>query len=105
MSGNFPIFARLSNSLSFRLQAMTIFLSLVGVGFGVRIFLHIREQFGEDKSVTAFHDLLFQIAIGVIFNIIAALIIFRIATKPIHRLSTVMRDLTEGKLQVEVPYV
>jgi methyl-accepting chemotaxis protein len=104
MSGNFPTFARWSSSLSFRLQSLTIFLSLVGVAFGVRSFLHIRETFGEEKSIIAFHDLLSQISIALFFNIVAALVIYRIATKPIRKLSDVMRALTEGKLYADVPY-
>ena len=105
MPTNAPPFVRLLNSLSFRLQIITIFLSVVGVAFGIRAYIHIFEQVGEEKSLTFYHDLLFQGAIGLILNIAAAIIIYRIATQPIRTLSEVMRALTENELEVDVPYV
>jgi methyl-accepting chemotaxis protein len=93
------------HSLSFRLQFITVFLSLIGVLFGIRAYYHLYEQYGAEKSLNAFHDLLFQIVIAIILNIFSAVVIFLIATKPIRALGEVMRDLTEGRLDVEVPYV
>jgi methyl-accepting chemotaxis protein len=99
------VIVRLLSSLSFRLQFMTVFLSLVGLSFGIRNFLHLREQFGDERSLTAFHDLLLQAGIALFLNIIAAFIIYRIATSPIRMLSEVMRALTEGSLDINVPYI
>jgi methyl-accepting chemotaxis protein len=96
---------RLMNSLSFRLQLMTVVLSLVGVLFGVRDYSHVFEQFGEAGSAKTYNDLLIQIGIAVLFNVVCAFIIYHIVTKPVRTLGEVMRGLAEGKLDVDVPYV
>ncbi|MDR3424067.1 MAG: methyl-accepting chemotaxis protein [Alphaproteobacteria bacterium] len=95
---------RLVRSLTFRLQLIAIILSLVGVTFGVRDYLHVLEQFGEAKSLTAYHDLILQIGIAFLFNLAAAYVIYKIATKPVRILCEVMRGLSEGNLAVDVPY-
>jgi methyl-accepting chemotaxis protein len=97
--------ARLMNSLSFRLQLMTVVLSLVGVLFGVRDYSHVYEQFGESGSAMTYQDLLIQISIAFLFNVVCAFIIYRIVTKPVRSLGEVMRELAEGKLDFDVPYV
>lgn len=96
---------RFSYSLSVRLQAITIALSLVGILFGLRSYYHIYEQFGADKSVTSFNDLMSQLVLATLFNIISAYLIYNIATKPLRELSQVMALLVEGKLEVEIPYI
>ena len=98
-------FTRLVSSLSFRLQLMTVVLSLVGLFFGGRDYLRVYRQVGEAGSTEAFHALLFQITIAVLFNVVCAFIIYFIVTKPVRRLGEVMRKLTEGKLDTEVPYI
>jgi methyl-accepting chemotaxis protein len=96
---------RLSRSLSIRLQALTIMLSLVGVGYGVKSYLHVHEKFGADASQVFYNDLIIQLISGVVLNVVASYIIYHIATKPLRTLGEVMRALTEGNLEVEVPYV
>ncbi|HBM90435.1 MAG TPA: chemotaxis protein [Rhodospirillaceae bacterium] len=96
---------RLLSSLTFRLQAITITLSLVGVFFGIKSYLHVLDQFGSEKAFSFFNDLMVQVGVALFFNIIAALIIYRIATSPIRKLCEIMRSLSEGKLDVEIPYV
>jgi methyl-accepting chemotaxis protein len=96
---------RLMRSLSFRLQLMTILLSLVGVSFGVRNYTHIFQRYGEAGSQQAYADLLLQIGIAFLFNVLCAFIIYYIVTKPVRGIGEVMRALTEGKLDVDVPYV
>ncbi|MDR3450401.1 MAG: methyl-accepting chemotaxis protein [Alphaproteobacteria bacterium] len=99
-----PSSSRLLHSLSFRLQLTTIVLSLVGVSFGVRGYIHNYDLLGAEKSMSLFYDLEWQIAIALIFNIGAAYIIYQIATKPVRVLGEVMRALTEGDTAIEVPY-
>jgi len=96
---------RLSKSLSIRLQALTIILSLVGVGFGVKSYFHVHEKFGAEASQVFYNDLIIQLIVGVALNVVASYIIYHIATKPLRTLGEVMRALTEGNLDVEVPYV
>ncbi len=79
-------------------------LSLVGVGFGVKSFLHIREKFGVDASEVFSQDLLVQFAVAAVFNLLAAYIIKSIATKPIKTLTDAMVDLANNKLDTEIPY-
>lgn len=96
---------RLSRSLSIRLQSITIILSLVGIGYGVKSYLHVHEKFGAEASQVFYNDLIIQLISGIVLNVIASYIIYRIATKPIRTLGEVMRALTEGHLAVDVPYV
>jgi methyl-accepting chemotaxis protein len=95
---------RLMHSLSFRLQFITVFLSLVGVFFGVRSYMHIQEHFGAENSAESFSDLIWQIGIASLFNILSAVIIYNIVTKPVRNLGEVMRAVTTGQLDLEVPY-
>ena len=95
---------RLSRSLSIRLQAITIILSLVGIAFGVKSYLHIHENFGAEASQIFLNDLWLQLAVGVALNVFASYIIYHIATKPIRSLGEVMRSIVEGDLEIEVPY-
>ncbi len=95
---------RFSESLSTRLQSMTIFLSLVGVVFGVKSFLHVEEVFGVKESAVFLHDLWVQLIIATIVNIIVGAIIYKIVTSRIINLCEIMRALTEGHYEVSVPY-
>jgi methyl-accepting chemotaxis protein len=96
---------RLVSSLSFRLQLMTVILSLVGVFFGVRDYMHVYEEFGDAGSQTTLHDLMLQIGIALLFNITSAFVIYYIVTSPVRAISNVMRGLAEGNLEIDVPYV
>lgn len=96
---------RLSSSLSVRLQASAIFLSFVGVAFGVKSYLHVKHQFGAEAAQVFHADLMLQLVVALVVNIVVSIVLFQITTKPIKRLSEVMRALTEGHLEVEVPYV
>ncbi len=96
---------RLFSSLSVRLQVMTIFLSLVGIFFGVKAVFHIEEAFGKSAVGVFYNDLIVQIAIAALINTVTGYIIFQIATKPIKNLSEVMRAITEKKLETIVPYI
>jgi methyl-accepting chemotaxis protein len=82
-----------------------IVLSLVGIFFGIRSYLHISEKLGDAKSVTSYHDLMLQIGIAALFNIATAYIIYHIVTKPVRLIGQAMRALTEGQLKVDIPYV
>jgi methyl-accepting chemotaxis protein len=96
---------RLSRSLSIRLQAITIILSLVGIGYGVKSYFHVHEKFGAEASEVFFNDLIIQLLSGIVLNVLASYIIYHIATKPLRTLGEVMRGIVEGNLDIEVPYV
>ncbi|NDF12117.1 MAG: hypothetical protein EB060_04815 [Proteobacteria bacterium] len=91
--------------LSTRLQLLCMFLSLVGVGFGVKSYLQVKGVLGETASEQFLESLHHQIIIAIIANIVVGYIIMRIATKQIKNLGECMRALTEDKLETEVPYV
>jgi methyl-accepting chemotaxis protein len=91
-------------SLSFRLQSVTIFLSLVGVGFGIKSYQHVRDKLGIEASQDFMNDLILQIGIAIIVNIVVALVLYQIATKPIKRLATAMYTLTQNNTGIIVPY-
>jgi methyl-accepting chemotaxis protein len=96
---------KLTSSLSVRLQASAIFLSVVGVVFGYRSYAHVKAEFGVEAAQTFHHDFMLQIAVALVVNLLVAIVLFQITTKPIKRLSEVMRKLTEGELDTDVPYV
>ncbi len=96
---------RFISSLSVRLQTIAITLSLVGIAFGIKSYLHIHQTLGEKHSLALFHDLELQLIASIALNVAASYFIYRIATKPIRTLGEVMRQLTENKLDVDVPYV
>jgi methyl-accepting chemotaxis protein len=96
--------SRFLNSLSFRLQSVAIFLSFVGFAFGIKSYVHIRQSFGVEASEVFADDLILQLIVAIILNIVVAVVLYRIATKPIKMLSEVMHALAEGEVRVEVPY-
>lgn len=97
---------RFMASLSTKLQLSLIFLSLVGIGFGIKSWLHVVETYGEsDKSALFFNDLIYQIIIAALVNIAVGWYIHRATTKRIVNLGERMRDLTEDRLDIEIPYL
>ncbi len=96
---------KLTSSLSARLQASAIFLSFVGVAFGYKSYLHVKTEFGIEAAEVFHHDFMLQIAAALMVNVLVAIVLFQITTKPIKRLSEVMRKLTEGDLDADVPYI
>lgn len=97
-------FNRLFASLSLRLQATAIFLSFVGIVFGVKTYLHVKDEFGANAAEVFYGDLMLQIGVSFVLNVLVACVLYQITTKPIKTLSEVMREVTENKLNVEVPY-
>jgi methyl-accepting chemotaxis protein len=87
------------------LQIITIVLSAVGVAFGIRSYLHVKEAFGVDVSVPFYNDLLVQLVVATAVNMLAARIIYEIAIKRIINLSEAMHALTQENYSVEVPYI
>lgn len=98
------MFRRAMHSLSVRLQSVAVFLSLVGVSFGIKSYVHVRDQFGQEASHDFFNDLIFQIIIALIVNLLVAVILYRIATRPVRQLRDCMHELSEDNLHVAVPY-
>lgn len=95
---------RLLSGVSFRLQSTAVFLSFVGVFFGVKSYLHIRDAFGVEAARLFWNDLQWQIVVAVIVNIIVATVLFRIITQPLRNLTEVMRALTENRFDIDIPY-
>lgn len=95
---------RFLSGLTVRLQIIGVFLSLVGIGFGVKSYLHVKDAFGIEESVTFYHDLMIQLVIAIAVNIVVGIIIHKICTDPIHNLTEIMRSLASGSLDVDVPY-
>jgi len=93
----------LLSSLSVRLQSVAIFLSFVGVGFGIKTYLHVKKNWPQSADIF-FADLEMQILAALVVNIFVAYILYNITTKPIKKLSETMRAITENKLNIDVPY-
>src|SRR5688572_28590739 len=96
---------RFFSGLSFRLQSMAIFLSLLGIAFAVCSYLHIRNRLGTAESQVFADNLIVQIAVTLIANITVALILYQIVTQPIKKLGQAMNALSQNNLDTEIPYV
>ena len=96
---------RLSRSITVQLQGCGIFLSVVGLLFGVKSYLHIDAKFGHEVSAAFVNDLYVQFAAAVLANIAVALVIYKINTKPIKSLTDTMVALVNGNLGITVPYI
>ena len=97
-------FSKVFASLSLRLQATAIFLSFVGIVFGVKSYLHVKHELGAQAAEVFYGDLMLQIGVSIVLNILVAIVLYQITTKPIKHMSEVMRKLTQNKLDVKVPY-
>ena len=51
---------RFSRSISVRLQVAALFLSLVGIGFGVKSYFHVRDVFGSEASQPFITDVIVE---------------------------------------------
>lgn len=96
--------SRLIRSLSFQLQLVMAFLSVVGVFFGIKSYVNIYETLGKQASDPFFRDLMWQLVVALIVNVIVARVVFRIVTSPVRNLTEVMRALTENKFNIDIPY-
>jgi methyl-accepting chemotaxis protein len=96
-------FKRFFNSINVRLQVATIFLSLVGIFFGVKSYYHIYESLGAEASAPFLNDLLMQVFVAVFFNALVAFGILISLTRPISSLTDAMDALVKGNLDTEVP--
>ncbi len=96
--------SRLYHSLSTRLQAATIALSMVGIAFGIKSYLHVKDSFGEEAAISFYNELVIQIIFAVALNAVVAFLIYYTATKPLINLCEIMHDITEEKLDVKIPY-
>lgn len=97
------LFIRLFNSINVRLQVATIFLSLVGIFFGIKSYWHIHEAFGAEASTSFVGDLWVQLAVAVAANAMVAFGILMSITRPIQALTSAMDALVHGDLDTEVP--
>lgn len=97
---------RLYSNINIRLQVATIFLSLVGIFFGIKSYMHVKEAFPEfpEKAETFLNDLYVQIAVAVAINTLVALGIQLTLSRPIQKLTHAMDQLTKNNLDIEVPY-
>lgn len=96
---------RRTKSLTVRLQACAIFLSLVGLAFGLKSYFHIEHEFGHAASAPFMTDMYVQLGAAIVVNLLVAYIMYKICTHPIQELTTAMNDLTNNKLDVRVPYI
>jgi methyl-accepting chemotaxis protein len=91
-------------SLSVRLQVVAMFLSFVGVAFGLKSYLHIKDVFGREASLEFWADFELQIVIAILANAAVAYVIYQITTRPISGLGEVMETIAKGNYEIEVPY-
>lgn len=92
------------HSLTTRIQFSLFFLSVVGIFFGVKTYYHVFEKFGEEAAQNFYNELWVQVFIAVAINLVVGWFIYNITTKKILLLTEIMRSLTEGKLEVTVPF-
>jgi len=91
-------------NLNLRLQVSSIFLSLVGVAFGIKSYLNVCSNFGSVASEPFLYDLYIQIAVALFFNIIIAIAIQMTVAKPIDNLTASMISIADNELDTNIPY-
>jgi methyl-accepting chemotaxis protein len=96
---------RFFSSLTTKLQFSLFFLSAVGLAFGVRSYLHVKAEFGIEAAQIFKHDLFVQFLFALAVNGIVGWYIHRVTTRRITNLANRMRELADGQLEIEVPYV
>lgn len=96
--------SKIYNSVSTRLQAIAITLSLVGILFGIKSYEHVKNVLGAEESQAFMHDLQIQVVVAAIINIVAAFIIYKYVTHKINILCDAMSDLAEDRWDTEIPY-
>lgn len=94
---------RLFSGLSFQLQFAAAFLSLVGLGFGLKSYWHIEDVFGTEAARPFIADFYAQLMVALVANALVSWAIYRIATKPIRDLTRIMTALANNNTDVEVP--
>lgn len=97
--------SRFFSSLTTKLQFALLFLSLVGIAFGVRSYMHVVQDVGEEAAHIFKLDLYKQIAIAIVVNAVVGWYIHNTTTKRITFLGERMRDLSENRLDTDVPYL
>ena len=96
---------RFTRSISTRLQVATIFLSVVGVAFGIKSYEHVLATFGPEQSAKFLADVWVQVAIALVINIVVGVLIYTTITTPLKNLTRKMSVLADGNFEEEVPYV
>jgi methyl-accepting chemotaxis protein len=110
-TSNMAASGRFLASLTTKLQFSLLFLSLVGITFGWLAYDHVVEVFvieqGYSYSIAEQfkEDFYTQILIAVMVNIAVGYYIHNATTKRITNLAERMRDLTEQRLDTEIPYL
>lgn len=97
--------SRFFSSLTTKLQFSLLFLSFVGIAFGVKSYFHVVDDFGMEAGAVFEHDLYVQILIAIVVNGLVGWYIHAATTKRIINLGERMRDLTEGRLEITIPYI
>jgi len=96
---------KMINSLSFRIQFSMIFLSFVGVAFGVISYIQIYYEFGAEAATPFINKVYIQVAIAAAINVFLGILLYKTVTAPLRQLSDIMDDLSQGELMVDVPYL
>jgi methyl-accepting chemotaxis protein len=92
-------------SITTRLQFSLFILSAVGIAFGYKTYEHVSTDFGTAAAASFYNDFWIQIGIAAVINVLVGWFIHINVTHRIVNLGEIMRDLTEGRLEVTVPYV
>jgi methyl-accepting chemotaxis protein len=96
--------SRFFSSLTTRLQITTLLMSVVGVIFSYTTYVSLRDVSPETRDML-WSDLELQIAIALAAQVFAWFLISRLVIRPLVTLIEIMRQLSENKFDVEVPYV
>jgi methyl-accepting chemotaxis protein len=90
--------------VAMKVQIALILLSLLGICFSVYTYFHTRDSVPAEIVAQLEFDIFLQLGMAFLFNLFLGIVIYKAITHPIHTLSDVMKSISEGKLDVEVPY-
>jgi len=93
------------SSIAVKAQLALITLSIVGISFAYINLVDVNESAYNPELVSLIKSHIYwQIAIAIMFNLILGILIRNAITKPIHEINNVMNTISEGNLDIDIPY-
>jgi methyl-accepting chemotaxis protein len=97
--------SRFFNSIETKIQISLLTLSAISIIISVFVYYYLNGKVTVDVSKFLLEHIWLQIGISIFFNIILGIFVYRAIAKPVRILCEVMRDLTNGDMDAEIPYV
>jgi len=95
---------RFLSSLTTRLQITTLLMSVVGILFSYTTYVSLKDLYPQTSEKLWF-DLQLQIGIALVAQVFAWFLISKLVIRPLVTLIEIMRQLSDNKFDIHVPFV